>query len=51
MRRAFFAFLLAVLPCYVLAQKPTPGISDGVVRIGMLLDMASLYADLTGEAR
>ena len=31
------------------AQKPAPRISDGVVKIGMLLDMSSLYADLTGE--
>ncbi|HET7363478.1 MAG TPA: ABC transporter substrate-binding protein [Burkholderiales bacterium] len=31
------------------AQKPAPKISDGVVKIGLLLDMSSLYADLTGE--
>ena len=31
------------------AQKPAAKISDGVVRIGLLLDMSSLYADLTGE--
>src|SRR6185295_15803793 len=31
-------------------SKPAPGkFSDGVVRIGLLLDMASLYADITGE--
>src|SRR6185369_10183327 len=30
--------------------KPAPGkFSDGVIRIGLLLDMASLYADITGE--
>src|SRR5437773_2030229 len=32
------------------AQAPAKGkISDGVVRIGLILDMNSLYADLTGE--
>ncbi|HEY6822191.1 MAG TPA: ABC transporter substrate-binding protein [Burkholderiales bacterium] len=31
------------------AQKPAAKISDGAVKIGLLLDMASLYADLTGE--
>src|SRR5438874_4511515 len=31
------------------AQKPGARISDGVVKIGLLLDMSSLYADLTGE--
>jgi len=31
------------------AQKPAARISDGVVKIGLLLDMSSLYADLTGE--
>ena len=29
--------------------KPAPKISDDVVKIGLLLDMSSLYADLTGE--
>ena len=29
--------------------KPAAGISDGVVRIGLILDMSSLYADITGE--
>lgn len=38
----FLAFAFA--PAY--AQKP--GISDGVVKIGLLLDMSSLYADVTG---
>src|SRR5690242_2860890 len=31
------------------AQKPAAKISDGMVKIGLLLDMSSLYADLTGE--
>ena len=31
------------------SSRQKPRISDGVVRIGMLLDMNSLYADLTGE--
>jgi len=30
--------------------KPTPAkFSDGVVKIGLILDMSSLYADITGE--
>jgi branched-chain amino acid transport system substrate-binding protein len=35
---------------WALAQaQPAAKISDGVVKIGLLLDMSSLYADLTGE--
>src|SRR5579859_6012550 len=33
----------------LLCIAPAAKISDGVVKIGLLLDMASLYADLTGE--
>jgi branched-chain amino acid transport system substrate-binding protein len=49
---ALSALAVAAFLCaspLALAQKPAPKISDGVVRIGMLLDMASVYADLTGE--
>jgi branched-chain amino acid transport system substrate-binding protein len=40
---------LAPAPTPVHAQTPAPKVSDGVVKIGLLLDMTSLYADLTGE--
>ena len=41
---------LGALPAAALAQdKPSAKISDGVVRIGLILDMSSLYADITGE--
>jgi branched-chain amino acid transport system substrate-binding protein len=46
------SLVLAILLCAAFpaeAQKPPAKISDGAVRIGLLLDMASLYADLTGE--
>src|SRR5947208_336993 len=49
MKRAFLALLLVVFPALGNAQKPAAKVSDGVVKIGMLLDMSSLYADLTGE--
>src|SRR2546421_2585242 len=49
--RTIVALAVAVLCAGPLghAQKPAPKISDGVVKIGLLLDMSSLYADLTGE--
>ncbi|HSU76751.1 MAG TPA: ABC transporter substrate-binding protein [Burkholderiales bacterium] len=50
--RALAVAALVALVCasaQSLAQKPAAKISDGVVRIGLLLDMSSLYADLTGE--
>src|SRR3954463_8119482 len=49
--RAVVALTVAILCASPLghAQKPAAKISDGVVKIGLLLDMASLYADLTGE--
>ena len=44
------ALAIGALPAAVLAQaKPAAKISDGVVRIGLILDMSSLYADITGE--
>ena len=44
------AAAMAALPCAALAQaKPPARISDGVVKIGLILDMSSLYADITGE--
>ena len=47
---AAVALALGTVPATVLAQaKPSPKISDGVVRIGLILDMSSLYADITGE--
>src|SRR3954466_5883846 len=49
--RAVVALAVAIVCASPLghAQKPAAKISDGVVKIGLLLDMASLYADLTGE--
>ena len=41
--------VLFVLTSPVYAQKPAPGVSDGAVKIGLLLDMNSLYADITGQ--
>ena len=54
MRRIPFATLLAALLAAVpLAQAQTKApagrYSDNVVKIGLILDMASLYADITGE--
>ena len=44
------ALALGVLPTAAIAQaKPAAKISDGVVKIGLILDMSSLYADITGE--
>jgi branched-chain amino acid transport system substrate-binding protein len=44
------ALALGALPAAALAQaKPAAKISDGVVKIGLILDMSSLYADITGE--
>ena len=46
------AFLTGVaLPGAAMAQQPMasqPKVSDGVVRIGFLLDMSGIYADVTG---
>ena len=47
---AAIALTFCTLPAAAFAQaKPAAGISDGVVRIGLILDMSSLYADITGE--
>ncbi|MEI6720267.1 MAG: ABC transporter substrate-binding protein [Betaproteobacteria bacterium] len=47
---AAIALTFCALPALAFAQaKPAAGISDGVVRIGLILDMSSLYADITGE--
>jgi branched-chain amino acid transport system substrate-binding protein len=43
-----FASLLLTTSVFA-QQKPSAKVSDGVVKIGLLLDMNSLYADLTGE--
>jgi branched-chain amino acid transport system substrate-binding protein len=42
------ATLVAGLPLPSLSQKKDK-ISDGVVKIGLILDMSSLYSDVTGE--
>src|SRR3954465_4736353 len=43
------AALLAAAPLAHAQNKPSAKVSDGVVKIGLILDMNSLYADLTGE--
>ena len=45
---AVIAALFAGLPVAAGAQKGDK-ISDGVVKIGLILDMSSLYSDITGE--
>ena len=49
MKRRSLAVLFAALLSTAAAAAPAPQISDGVVKIGLLLDMTSLYADITGE--
>ena len=53
MIRTLLVAVLSVFAALAQAQTPSkalPGkFSDNVVRIGLLLDMASLYADITGE--
>ena len=46
-RAAALAACVAALPVAASAQ-PAPRISDGVVRLGFLLDMSGVYADVTG---
>src|SRR5579875_3588390 len=48
MRRNVTAFT-AMLACTLASLAPAQAqVSDGVVKIGLLLDMSSLYADVTG---
>src|SRR5512132_627047 len=48
--RIAFALLTLIAFGAQAQNKPAPGkFSDGVVKIGLILDMASLYADITGE--
>jgi branched-chain amino acid transport system substrate-binding protein len=48
--RILFALLIAVTTFAHAQTKPVAGkFSDNVVKIGLILDMASLYADITGE--
>jgi len=47
MRAAAALSMLAVSLSTVIAQ-PTGKVSDGVVKVGLLLDMAGLYSDITG---
>jgi branched-chain amino acid transport system substrate-binding protein len=51
MKRILLATAMAVFASGVQAQSKAspPKYSDGVIRIGLILDMASLYADITGE--
>src|SRR5215213_9065150 len=55
-RKALSAWIAALslssilMPDSIAQPSPASGkFSDGVVKIGLLLDMNSLYADLTGE--
>jgi branched-chain amino acid transport system substrate-binding protein len=48
--RALFALLIALSAAAQAQTRPPAGkFSDNVVKIGLILDMASLYADITGE--
>lgn len=52
--RSLAALGAALAACVAFAQPragvpPSTAVSDGVVKIGLILDMSSLYADLTGE--
>jgi len=50
MKKTLLAFALAALACALPVTAPAQEkISDGVVKIGLILDMSSLYADITGE--
>jgi branched-chain amino acid transport system substrate-binding protein len=48
MKIRLIAGLLAAGLCGITHAQGTAGISDDAVRIGLLLDMSSLYADITG---
>ena len=48
MKRRHLAGLLATAFCGSIHAQGAAGISDDAVRIGLLLDMSSLYADITG---
>lgn len=48
-RAAVAALFLSAIPAIAADPPPNPRISDGVVRIGLLEDLSSLYADVTGE--
>ena len=47
--RMLFALLAAVTAVAQAQTQPAGKFSDNVIKIGLLLDMASLYADITGE--
>ena len=44
------AVFLSVAPCDAKSEEKAR-ISDGVVKIGMIEDMSSIYADITAWAR
>ena len=48
MKIRLIASLLAAALCGTAHAQGTTGISDDTVKIGLLLDMSSLYADITG---
>jgi branched-chain amino acid transport system substrate-binding protein len=48
MKRQLLAGLLVTALCGTVHAQGAAGISDDAVRIGLLLDMSSLYADITG---
>ena len=49
MNRFRYAIAFVTALCCTIAGAADPKISDDVVKIGLLLDMSSLYADITGE--
>jgi branched-chain amino acid transport system substrate-binding protein len=49
MRRALLAACLTGLATGAICAQPEPGVSDNVVRIGLIVDMSGPYAYLAGE--
>ena len=47
-RMLFALFFVAATAAQAQTKAPSGKFSDGVVRIGLILEMASLYADITG---
>jgi branched-chain amino acid transport system substrate-binding protein len=47
-KRIVAALMLAFAAATHAQQPPSKGISDDVVKLGLILDMSSLYADITG---
>ncbi|KOF52596.1 MULTISPECIES: ABC transporter substrate-binding protein [unclassified Achromobacter] len=49
LRSTLAVLSLAALPALPAHAQPAPAISDDVVRLGLILDMSGVYADVTGK--